>query len=230
MAEARRTFHDSLDDLRVELVELGAAVTEAVRTAGRALRDGDRALAETVVEGDQAIDARRSAVESRCVVLIARQQPTASDLRVLLATMRVAQELERSGDLMVNVARATQRLHPNAMPTAMGDIVDAMAGQGATQLVVAIEAFADRDHRRARALVDMDDTMDELQRSLLRTIFGSVPGDDAVLHRAVEMTLVARYFERVGDHAVNIGAQVEFLVTGELPFPDVSDPGEGEER
>lgn len=216
MTKTRRTFHAELDDLRVELVELGAAVIEAVRTAGKALADGDLVLAQQVVDGDNQINERSRTLDNRNLVLIARYQPAASDLRALFSTARVVQELESSSDLMVNIARITRRLYPHALPDPMRKLVHSMTLQGAAQLVAAIGAFADCDRPRARALEDMDDVMDDLQRNLLLAIFDAGAPDDGDLQRAVEMALVARFFERVADHAVNIAGQVEFLITGEL--------------
>ncbi len=140
----------------------------------------------------------------------------AGDLRTLVTIIRVIHELERVGDLMVNVAKAARRLYPYHLDPKMRGLIQRMREQAVAQLRIAVEAFAERDPARAAALVDMDDVMDDLQKDLFRTIFASEVQDEDILQRAVQLALVGRYFERIADHAVNFGERVAFMVTGEF--------------
>ena len=216
MAETRKAFHDELRELGEDVVQLGALALEAIQGGTDAFLDADLAAAERVIAADKAIDQIMHRVESRTYLLLARQQPMAIDLRTLVTILRIIHEIERTGDLMVNVAKAARRLYPYELEPKVRGIVHRMRGQAAAQLRLAVEAFAERDPARASALADMDDAMDDLQKDLFRTIFASQVDDEAALQRAVQIALVGRYFERIADHAVNTGDRVHFMVTGEF--------------
>jgi phosphate transport system protein len=150
----------------------------------------------------------------------------AVDLRMLVTVLRVIHELERTGDLMVNVAKAARRLYPYQLDPKIRGLIHRMREQAVAQLNVAVEAFAHRDPARAAALGDMDDAMDDLQKDLFRVIFAIRVDDEAGLQRAVQIALVGRYFERIADHAVNTGERVSFMVTGQFfeePRPPVNE-------
>jgi phosphate transport system protein len=218
--EARKTFHDSLDELRVDVIRLAALTTEAIAGGTAALLDGDLAAAEQVIENDDEIDDLTHSIEDRTFLLLARQQPIATDLRFLVTVMRVGHELERSADLMVNVAKTTRRLYPHQLDPKLRGIIDRMGAQASNQTRVAIDAFADSDPSWAAALADMDDAMDELTKSLFRHILASDSSDEAAVLLAVQMALVGRHYERIADHAVTIAERVGFMVTGEHPSPE----------
>lgn len=215
MTETRKAFHDELRELCDDVVRLGALATEAVQAGTDAFLDADLGAAERVVTDDRALDELMMSIESRTYLLLARQQPMAIDLRMLVTVLRIIHELERVGDYMVNVAKATRRLYPYELPPKIRGIIHRMREQAVAQLRVAVEAFAHRDPARAAALGDMDDVMDDLQKDLFRTIFAGEAKDEAAIQRAVQIALVGRYFERVADHAVNTGERVAFMVTGE---------------
>ena len=157
-------------------------------------------------------------MEQRTCLLLAQQQPMAADLRMLVTVLRVIHEIERIGDLMGKVAKATRRLYPNEIDPRMRGLIDRMRDQASAQLRLAVEAFADRDVARAAALADMDDVMDELQKELFQAIFSVRSPDDSTLQLAVQMALVGRYYERAGDHAANVADRVTFMVTGHFSF------------
>lgn len=215
MTETRKAFHDELRELCEDVVRLGAMATEAVQAGTNAFLEADLGAAERVVADDKAMDELMASIESRAYLLLARQQPMAVDLRMLVTILRIIHELERVGDYMVNVAKATRRLYPYELPPKIRGIVHRMREQAVAQTRVAVEAFAQRDPARAAALSDMDDVMDDLQKDLFRTIFASEARDEAAIQRAVQIALVGRYFERVADHAVNTGERVAYMVTGE---------------
>ncbi len=218
--EARKSFHDDLDDLRTDVIRLAALVTEAIGAGTQALLDADLAAAERLIVRDDIIDDLNHAVEDRCYLLLATQQPVASDLRVIVTTLRVIHELERSGDLMVNVAKSTRRLYPHSLDPKIRGILDQMGEQAANQTRLALDAFADADPSAAAALSDMDDVMDDLTKSLFRAILSSHTNsdlDEATLQQAVQVALIGRHYERIADHAVTIAQRVRFMVTGIHP-------------
>ena len=218
--EARKSFQDALDELRIDVIRLAALTTEAIGAGTQAFLDADLAAAEQVIENDDDIDDLTHSIEDSCYQLLARQQPMATDLRTVVSVLRIVHELERSADLMVNVAKTTRRIYPHSLDPKLRGIIQRMGEQAGTQTRVALDAFADSDPSAAFALADMDDTMDDLTKSLFRHILaGSGPGadDEGNVLLAVQLALVGRHYERIADHAVTIGQRVGFMVTGEHP-------------
>ena len=223
MTETRKAFHEELAEIGEDVVRLGALASEAIQAGTDAFLDANLGAAEAVIAADAVLDDLMHSIESRTYLLLARQQPMASDLRMLVTVLRVIHELERAGDLMVNVAKAARRLYPYQLDAKMRGLIHRMREQAVAQLRVAVEAFAARDPAKAAALGDMDDAMDDLQKDLFRTIFASEVQDESSLQRAVQIALVGRYYERIADHAVNTGERVAFMVTGEF-FEDLHRP------
>lgn len=216
----RRSFHEHLEELRATVIRLGGLTTELISAATQSLLDGDLALAEQALRNDDIIDDLTHTVEDECFALLARQQPMATDLRTILATLRVAHELERSADLSVNIAKATRRLWPAELDPKVRGIVDQMGRQATNQTRLALDAYADVDPTWARALADMDDAMDELTKSLFRYVLSLAPADEGTVQQAVQISLVGRHYERIADHAVTIAERVVFMATGEYPVHD----------
>ena len=218
--DARKSFQEALDELRIDVIRLAALTTEAIGAGTQAFLDADLGAAEQVIENDDDIDDLTHSIEDSCYQLLARQQPMATDLRTVISVLRIVHELERSADLMVNVAKTTRRLYPHSLDPKLRGIIQRMGEQAGTQTRVALDAFADSDPSAAFALADMDDTMDDLTKSLFRHILaGSGPGadDEGNVLLAVQLALVGRHYERIADHAVTIGQRVGFMVTGEHP-------------
>jgi phosphate transport system protein len=221
--EARKSFHESLDDLRTDVIRMAALATEQIGAATQALLDSDLVAVEQVIERDRPIDALSNDIADRCYLLLARQSPVAKDLRMLIGILRILPDLERSGDLMKNVAKAARRIYPQELDPRVRGIIQHMGAQAVTQLRVAIDAFADSDPAYASALNDMDDVMDDLTKSLFRAILTSVTPDESGLQTAVQLSLVGRFYERVADHAVSVAERVHFMVTGtEETFTDAA--------
>jgi phosphate transport system protein len=206
-----------IDDLRLDVVRLASLTTSAIGAASEALATADLDEADGVIRDDDAVDAQRHAVEDACMYLLGHaDRLEGNDLRFVVCTLRVAHELERAADLMVNVARSAWRLYPATLDEPIAALVHRLGRQAAVQIRVAVNAFVDGDTMAAAALADMDDTLDELhdllvRRALVRSFDGP---DDAILLRAVQLTLVARHYERAGDHAVTIAEFTPFVVTG----------------
>jgi phosphate transport system protein len=220
--EARRSYHEQLAGLRADVVKIAAKACEQIGAATQAILDSDLGLVETIYVEHEEISARVVQTEHRVNQLFALQQPMASDLRELLAVLRILHGIELTGGLMRNVARATRRLYPRELPPRVRGILERMGAQASVQTHLAVDAFADNDAAVASALPDMDDVMDDLQKELFRVIFAIGAPDEAALQMAVQLALVGRDYERAADHAVMIGRWVEFVVTGLLPGEDTT--------
>lgn len=218
MTETRKQFHEELQEVCDGVVRLGALAGEAIQAGTRAFLDEDLTSTEAVIAKDQELDELTHSIERHIYLLLARQQPMAVDLRMLVTVLRGIHELERIGDYMVNVAKATRRLYPHPLDPRLRGILDRMRGQAVEQLKLAMTSFVERDPLKAAALADMDDVMDDLQKELFRVIFSTAAhSDDVSVQRSVQIALVGRYFERIADHAVNFGERVPYMVTGEFP-------------
>lgn len=217
MPELRVEFDERLTEVRTDLIRVAALVEEAVQAGTRALLDADLDLVDRVIEADAVIDRLCGSIEERTYELIALQQPMAGDLRTLLAVLRILQELELTGDLMVSVAKNARRLYPFDLPPRIRGLLERMGEQAGVQLHAAVDAFVDGNHTLAAALPDMDDVMDTLQTQLYRVIFSTGAADERALHQAVTTALLGRFYERVGDHAVQIARWADFVISGRLP-------------
>jgi len=219
VAETRRSFDEQQHEVRSEVVKLAARSCEQIGAATHALLDADLVLVDRIYANHRDIEGFVPRVEQQVYQLFALQQPMASDLRTLLAILRILHEIELTAGLMRNVARATRRLYPRELPPRIRGIIERMGAQASIQTRLAIDAFADEDAAVATALPDMDDVMDDLQKELFRAIFDGFAGaaDEAALQMAVQLAFVGRDYERAADHAVMIGRWVAFMVTGELP-------------
>src|SRR3954471_8420381 len=220
MPESRRSFAEQLQDIRAEVVKLAVKSCEQIGAATQALLDADLALVEEIYAVRRELEEQGLQIEHTVYQLFALQQPMASDLRTMLAVLRIVHEIELTAGLMRNVARATRRLYPRQLSPRIRGIIERMGNQAATQMRIAIDAFADNDASAAAALPDMDDVMDELQKDLFRAIFAEGAPDEAALQQAVQTTFVGRDYERAPDHAVTIARWVRFIATGVLPGHD----------
>jgi len=220
VVDSRRSFDEQLQEVRAEVVKLAVKGCEQIGAATQALLDADLTLVEEIYAAHRDLEERVVGIEHRVYQLFALQQPMASDLRAMLAVLRILHEIELTGGLMRNVARATRRIYPREFPPRIRGIIERMGAQASVQMHLSVDAFADGDERVAAALPDMDDVMDDLQKELFRAIFAGFSGetvDEAALQLAVQLAFVGRDYERAADHAVMIGRWVAFMVTGRLP-------------
>ena len=215
--DLRRTFHNQLDELRDRIAKLAARVTESIPRATDILLAQDLEGAELMVLADDEIDARSLELDEACYELLALQSPVAGDLRHVVAAMRIIAEIERSADLAVNICKAARRIYGHQLDPRLRGIIHKMGTQAHTLFKEATEAYLTDDVARAAALDDMDSYLDDLQREFVQTIFTSHTTEKIELQVAVQLAVVARFYERIGDHAVNIGSRVRFVVTGSVP-------------
>jgi phosphate transport system protein len=209
----RDAFHDDLDKVSDDLVEMTQLVGAAMQRATKALLDTDLSTAESVIAADDDIDALRREVDDRAVDLLARQQPVATDLRMVVTAMHMASDIERMGDLARHVAKAARRRYPEpAIPQELHGMVRDMANVADRLVVATGKAIADKDVLGAVEISRIDDELDELHRKTFGELLGQTweHGTEA----AVDTTLVSRYYERFGDHAVAVANRIVYLVTG----------------
>ena len=213
----RDAYHDDLQDLTNSLVELARLVGSAIGRSTQALLDADIGLAEAVISGDKTIDALYQDIEDRAIDLMARQQPVASDLRMLVTSLRMVSDLERAGDYATHVAEVARRRYPaSAIPPELHATVLEM-GQVAQRIVAKVSSvIASRDAETAMEIERDDDVMDDLHRKLFKTLLA--PTWKGGVEAAVDVILCGRYYERFADHAVSVARRVVFLVTGERPL------------
>jgi phosphate transport system protein len=212
----RQAFHEQLDSMFNDLADICGSVETAVRLATEALLTGDAGIAEKVISADADIDRARERVEDSAFLLLSLQQPVASDLRTVVAALRMVSELERMGDLSVHVAKIARLRVPNlAVPDAIRPTIERMA-QVAEEMVVRVSTIIkERDIDEALALVSADEEMDQLRRTSFAELL-SADWSHGV-EAAVDVALLGRYYERIADHAVSVANRVIFVVTGENP-------------
>ena len=220
----RDIYHDELDDIGKTLVTMTQLVRIAMERATNALLDGDLAGAERVISDDPKVDALREDLEERSFQMIARQQPVATDLRVLITTLHLSADLERMGDLARHVAKVARMRYPEiAVPAELRDVISQM-GDVALSLVEKVgQVIEGRDVELAQALEAEDDSMDALHRKLFTLLLS--PNWTHGVEAAIDMTLLGRYYERYADHAVSVAQRVVFIVTGQHPDPLRNGPG-----
>ncbi|MFE2721302.1 phosphate signaling complex protein PhoU [Kitasatospora sp. NPDC059327] len=210
----RDAYHEELDSIGDSLIEMARLVGSALGRATTALLDADLALAESVIAADEKINNLHHELENRAIDLLARQQPVATDLRIVVTSLRMSADLERCGDLARHVAKVARLRYPeSAVPGDLHATVLEM-GQLAQRLVAkAGLVIATKDVDKALELEQDDDAIDALHRDLFAHLI-----DDRWQHgieTAVDVTLVGRYYERFADHAVSVAKRVVYLVTGE---------------
>ncbi|MGH3775635.1 MAG: phosphate signaling complex protein PhoU [Pseudonocardiaceae bacterium] len=214
----REAFQDQLGQLGDHLAEMCAVVASAMEKATTALLERDLQLADEVISDDARIDDLRAIAEDRSYAALALQAPVATDLRVVLAAIHAAGDLERMGDLALHVAQAARRRHPeHVLPEQVRPYFAEMGRVAVALALKAGEVIHSRDLERAGELESDDDAMDDLHRHMFTVLMArDWPHGVAA---AVDVTLLARFYERYADHAVSVARRVIYLVTGRMPGP-----------
>ncbi len=221
----RLTFTEELAQLEASLQEESDLVLRALRSSLNALARGDEELADEVIRFDDEVDSRYVSIEEGVQSLLARQTPVAADLRFVLAVLRVNLHLERMADYCVTVAKLTKLMgNLGVSGEAINRSIEDM-GQRAEQMIrVAMDAFASRDAEKAQTLVELDELIDRANRGAIEDVL-SLGNSADEREYGLRMLVIFRCVERIGDHAVDIGEQVAYLVTGEFrEFTDASHP------
>ena len=205
-------FQEELDQLKSRLLEMGGLAEDRMSASVRALVDRDHGLVEKVLAGDTPINQLHIEIDGRCVRLLALHQPMAVDLRMILSAVKINTDLERVGDLAINIAEAALRYlaHPPVKELIdiprMADIVQGM-------LRDALDAFVRRDTQLAQQVLDADDTLDALKTQVFRELLTYMLQDQTKIEPALDLILMSRHLERIGDHATNVAEDVIFMVS-----------------
>jgi len=212
--QAVRHFQEELEALKSRLLEMGGLAEERVRASVEGLVARDHALIDTVLTGDEPINRLHIDIDNRCFRLLALYQPMATDLRAIVAAVKINSDLERVGDLAVNIAEAARRyaMHPPVKQLIdiprMGDIAQEM-------LHDALDSYVRHDMTLARSVLHCDDELDGLKTQVFRELLTYMLQDASTIEPALDLILVSRHLERIGDHATNIAEDVIFMVSAE---------------
>ena len=210
----RDAFHEELDAIQATLVTMGEMVAVAMERSSAALLNADVKLAEQVISEDEKLDTIQHDLEARAINLMARQQPVAQDLRILVTSLRMSADLERMGDLCHHIAKLARMRYPAvAVPPELLSTIENMGKTAKKIIEKSTHVVKSQDLQAAIELETDDDEMDTLHRALFVALL-----DDSWTHgieTAIDMTLLGRYYERCADHAVSIARRVYFLVKGE---------------
>jgi len=218
----RETLERKIKELLDQVLELGAMVEEATVQAVESLKNRDIEAARRIYAGDKEINDKRFEIENQCMIVMASQQPMATDLRVLASMLEISTELERMGDYAKGIALINIRLGDDALLKPLVDL-PRMAEIAADMLHRALEAFANRDVEQARAIPKEDDLVDDLFNHIHRELISFMISDPTIIDRANYLMWAAHNLERLADRVTNICERTVFVVTGELIELDVSD-------
>jgi len=207
-----RHFQEELEALQARLLEMGGLAEERVRAAVQGLMSRDVALIDKVLYGDEPINELHIEVDKRCFRLLALYQPMATDLRAIVAAVKINTDLERVGDLAINIAEAAQRYVAHPPVKKLIDI-PRMANIAQSMLRDALDAFVRRDTALAQSVLNEDDALDSLKTQIFRELLTYMLADPATIEPALDLILVSRHLERIGDHATNVAEDVIFMVS-----------------
>ncbi|MBT4499780.1 MAG: phosphate signaling complex protein PhoU [Gemmatimonadetes bacterium] len=212
-----RHFDQQLDEVKGELLKMGAAVEESIDQAVRALVDRDEKLIQTVLEGGKRIDAWEIQIEEACLTLLATQGPVARDLRLIATMIKINEDLERINDHAVNIVQRAEAL--NRMPL-LKPLIDIprMAELAQSMVKDGLDAFVQRDVELAREVAQRDEEVDQLRDQIFRELltYMHATGQPDTVDRAIYLILVSRDLERVGGHASDIVENVTYMVEGRI--------------
>ena len=225
MERVVRHFQEELDVLKSRLLEMGGLAEQRVRRAVQGLAEREHDLIESVLIGDEPINALQLEIDDRCLKLLALHQPMATDLRAVMAAVKINTDLERVGDLAVNIAEAAKRyaMHP---PVKKLIDIPKMADLAQAMLRDALDSYVKRDMALARQVLHQDDSLDALKTQIFRELLSFMLKDPSTSEAALDLILVSRHLERIGDHATNIAEDVIFMVSARdvrhnAPEPDL---------
>ena len=211
----RNKFEEQLERLHVELIQMGALCEEAISAAAEALLKGDRDLAQAAIQAEREIDQKERDVESLCLKLLLQQQPVAKDLREISAALKMISDLERIGDQAADIAELTRFVR---LPDGSGLLHIADMARAVIAMVTdSVDSFVRRDLTLARGVCADDDQVDELFGRVKEELIAFIAADPTAGEQGLDLLMVAKYLERIGDHATNVAEWVEYSITGVHP-------------
>jgi phosphate transport system protein len=208
-----REFERELRTLRDRLLAMGGRAEQQIARAVEALRTRDERIAEQVIDDDSSIDEDERGIDELAFLILARRQPVASDLRFVMLAVKVVTDLERIGDLAVNIAKRVKELL-RLPPSSMQERLELLAERVLAALQLALDAFVHADAERAEQVIEGDRDIDALNMHVIRDLLATETQDTQALARSLALSSVSRYFERIGDHATNIAEMVIYFVRG----------------
>jgi len=207
----RKRFDQQLEELNQEMQQMGTMVEDSIQKAIEALLKQDEELAQSVMDGDALVDQKQKAIESICFTLLMQQQPVASDLRVISAALKMVTDMERIGDHAADISEMT--LHLSKEPYIKNlDHIRQMASETMWMLIQSIEAYVEKDVKKATSVIAHDDIVDGLFADTKKELIELIHKDKNNGEQAADLLMVAKYFERIGDHAVNLSEWVVFSI------------------
>jgi phosphate transport system regulatory protein PhoU len=217
MSETRTHLDERLDSIASDLRTMAAMVVERIATVTSALLEGDVASADVVITSDDDVDLISLRVEESCIETLVREQPVARDMRLVVAAMHMNSDIERSADLTTNIAKAVGRLQGTPIAGRLAELIALMAAQAGLLFRRADEAFRTRDPDLASSVKELDDVLDDLHYEYIQTVIHEARRGDMDPQQSLQLALVGRFYERIGDHAENLGERVRYIVSGWLP-------------
>ena len=205
-------FQEELQQLKTRLLEMGGLAEDRVRSIVQALVDRNAATVDRVLSGDGPINQLHIEIDSRCFKLLALHQPMAVDLRAIVSAVKINTDLERVGDLAINIAEAVKRYMRHPPVKELIDI-PRMADIAQRMLRDALDAYVRRDTALAQAVLDEDDALDALKTQVFRELLTYMLQDTSTIEPALDLILISRHLERIGDHATNVAEDVIFMVS-----------------
>lgn len=219
----RSRFEKQLFSLNEGLLEMAALVEDAINKTGEVIKTGDKELAQTVIDGDDKINRKEKEVESICLRLLLQQQPVASDLRVISAALKMITDLERIGDQSADICDLLLHIQEKTSPSVFAAIIQ-MAEASSKMVKHSIDAYIEKDVEKAVAVIKSDDQIDRLFNEVKTTLMDGIKKEISGSEDSLDYLMIAKYFERIGDHSVNIARRVAFSITGIYPNKDGSFP------
>jgi len=217
-------FREELEQLKARLLEMGGLAEEEVRLAVKGLVERDHAVIDQVLRGDGPLNSLHIEIDNRCFMLLALHQPMAADLRTIVSGVKINTDLERVGDLAVNIAEAARRYAQHPPVKRLIDIPQ-MARVAQAMLRDALDAFVRRDTDLAQHVLNEDDKLDSLKTQIFRELLTYMLQDPTTIEPALDLILISRHLERIGDHATNIAEDVIFIVSAKDVRHHASDLG-----
>ena len=208
----RNRFDEQLFELNREIIEMGAMCEEAIASAAKALVIGDAALAANVKKNSSAIDQMEREIESRCMKLLLHQQPVARDLRLISAALKMITDMERIGDQAEDIAEIVVFLNGHTMEGM--EMIEDMARETTKMVTASVDAFVQKDIELAKKVIEQDDIVDDYFSKVKCAIISLIAENSADGEFALDLLMISKYFERIGDHATNIAEWVIYSVTG----------------
>lgn len=212
---SREQFHSEMEELNQDIIRIAYKTKKALSNSIDALFNQDIELAKQVVSDDKLIDKEEASINDKTILLIAKQQPVATDLRRLIITLRVATDIERMGDNAKNIAKSTIRLGKDYQEEIPKEL-RTMSNTALVMLETALSAFQQEDISFAQKLAEMDDKVDKLYKQVVTNMLGKTAINSEEVQYLMQIAFSARYIERFADHITNIGESILFLVKGEI--------------